>query len=545
MKTVSDTYFETENLPSNQVLMRVRERIVELERQGVIEFPSLSASVFKDHRWRTPYRRRKLRKNSAVGERICKLLKILEAGKLRNTTIRDIWYIALAEPYSLYSEGSSTNPFKNQLSGNDIPLLEAILGVDRETFGIRAGFRGFLFGPPGWHLASSLRGWVELSTMPALIHDLGADTTTISDEIEKILVLEKESFVPHLVPEDRYGFDFRFLQVLNTMIITSKGYEVKYLKQFIHNQANQGKRILSFHDADWDGFAMAFILRHHSKASSHLPDGLLVEPVEMGLFATVCKKLGLIPERIRASQRQREEYVKFMADAVEAPGWLQEEIDLVDAEQKRYELQALSGIHEKAGQSYLLELFRQYEIPLKELPDKKELKKRMLRDFSVKLIKDLLHNEIEYAISNLIEEIREKVEEAVLDQVDIDDLVEDAVKDIEHLRHDRFDPDVLEHNLRDIYASRGLTWDTDALLNALSRRLGNIETEAELEYDLDKPLTEMVSDVKVSATRIIRDLEDVEPADPYDAAIKYLMLPDDVCVKFRYAFRDKFGAGEQ
>jgi len=533
-------YFEIGAVDARTTLQQVQDRLTHFEETGEILFPSLSASMFQNGRWRTPFKTRSLTKVSEVGQRIVALLQILNEGKLRKTNIRDIWYIALGAPYFQYPEGSSTNPYKNQLCGNDIPLLEAILGTDRETFGIQAGERGFLLGADEWHLYTQQRGTFYLNVRPMLLPDIGSPQTHLTSEVEKIMVLEKEAFVPHLVPEHSYGYDFNFLRIINTMIVTSKGYEGKYLKLFVKHQADRGRRILSFHDADWDGFAMSFILRHHSKASSHLADNMRVEPVELGLFATVCKKLGLVPEPIKKNQLQRMEYVKDMARYTEAPQWIQEEIDLVAGEQKRYELQALSGIHEKAAQCYIIELFRQRNIPLKDLPDKKEAKKKLLREFAVRTIKGHLQQEIELKLEELIEKIREEVNAAIEEQVDMDALIEEAVENIDPLHHSTFIEDVLETHLADLH-SRRLLNSNDGLTNALQERAGTIEVTCDLEYDLEKPLTEMVSDVLVSAERTMNTLEEVEPQDPYDRAIAFLGLPQEVCVKFRYAFQDKFG----
>lgn len=588
--------FETEQLSKAEILERIRKAINDFEIQGYTY--SNTGSVEWDYysnRWICPLRKSKLsfeqdhidkeggrlvcshcgchyntpkskseadkkifsckaceRENKA--KRVYWLLKVLDKRALKPVTIRDLWYIVTTEEWKelseLYMKKGLVNAY-DTMAGGDIGTLERLVGVEREDLGIEAGQRGFLFGTPEMSAYSPLRDYLQFHQRPTVLPDL-AKLRHFTDSIEKLLILEKEAFINHLAPkaENSWGeerIDYDFLKTFGMAIVTSQGYEGKYLKAFARQlKDQQDALVLSFHDADPDGTNMDQILQHHAKASAYLPSSLIIQPYRMGLFASVGKTASMPTTPMTKEHIKKitsKEGITFIANASEDTLY-PEEIEIYKETGDRWEMQSLSAVSEFAGRAYVLEYMRNRGIPVKKLFSQGELVEKLLCRFSRAKIREDLDYSYQEKMNAMLMEVQTQLEE-ILQRFIPKSAFRELIDDIELFEEKNLDPEILfERQIEHI--ADNTKRNRVSALELLGKELGEIQTNTEIEFQVKRKGNKII--IEVEKAEIEADLKkksieleyDKRP-DLYEKARAQLKIPVDTTLLFREALRMKLG----
>jgi len=522
--------------------------------------------------------------------RVMTLLEYLKHTSLRHTTRRDLWYGVTTGQWNLYDskycpkchsadikpvqkwtgrrkkDGSKVmttelhckkcnfvytdlkNPY--DALGGDLAIIERVLGVEKESLGIHSGMKGFIFGSSRMNFWSPSRGQLIFSKRPTIEFDIAYAEGI--EGFDKIIMLEKESFVGHLIPikdnnEKKPNFDF--VNAINAAIITSQGYESKYNKSFAAKCYEQGIKPMSLHDADGDGIEMDLILQHHSMAGAHLPDYLIIKPYRLGFFPSIGQKVGA------PATPMEKTHIKSLGDLRKRLEQIddklyRDEIELLLNQKKRWELQSMSALHPTAGQAYVLEYLRNRKIPLKPKPDLNKIRREIYNSYNRNIIKIDLKYEVKSVVRDYI---REKLVNVLVKRVMESDIIKDLItKAIENLEEFPELPDnetllkVWEDKL-----SSNITAATKTITEKIIKEFCEVETNAEIDENADIIQEDkgvflidpnnIVKALDISAKREFKELKPkTERPDLYDIVLRRCKIDIRTALKFREALQEKF-----
>lgn len=574
------------NVPKDEILRILQEKVDRLKNDN-FSCPTGTPTFSFDHnRWIIPGKITNIFETSAL--RVIKLMEYLRISDLRHTTRRDLWYAITTGQWGLYNpkkcpkcdsddirseekdtgrkRGDGTKIMTTDLIcnecemvytdlknpydalGNDITLIERITGVEKEDLGLHAGQKGFLYGSQRMKAYSRTRGFLELQASPTIQFDL----PKLSDleGFSKIILLEKESFVTHLVPilpSERP--DFTFLECIDAAIITSQGYEGKYNKSFVRLCLDKGIEPFSLHDGDGDGVEMDLILQHHSQSGAHLPDYLITNPHRMGFFpsvgiATDCPSTPMNKKHLRNLELQQKRLEKI-GDPLYEP-----EIEILIEQGERWELQSMSALHPTAGQAYIIEYMRNRKIPLKPLPDLNKIREDFYANYTRNVIKGELEGDIDYYVR---EHITENLVEKVMDQVMNSDTIKDTIREV---INDLGEYEDLPNNeellkLWEDKMSSHITYTTQSVSNIVINSLCDVTNDVEFDEDTEVVTTDDDGRIIIDPEKLIeaitlsveRDFTIPEPKeerpDLYGDAIRRSNIDYRTCIRFREALDEK------
>lgn len=514
-KSGETTLFVVKEMSKNDILRTIDSQIDRLQN-GNFSIHT-GAPVYSKELERYIIPNKMVQLQEVTIHRILKLMKYLKQTELRHTTRRDVWYGVTTEEWGLYDpnhcpkcsqteieskqkdtgrkkkDGAAVmttilicqscsfeytdlkNPY--DALGGDLVVIERVLGVEKEDFGVHSGQKGFLYGSPGMSIRTRTRGSIDLNKQPTIMFDLPRATSI--QGFDKLIMLEKESFVSHLVPIEFEVPDFKFLEMIGAGIITSQGYEGKYNKAFGRLCLDKGIKLFSFHDADGDGIEMDNILRNHSMSGAHLPDNLILKPHRMGFFPSVALAANSPPTPMSAQHIKGIRDLKKRLDTINDPLY-NSELDILLNQGVRWELQSMSALHATAGQAYVLEYLRNQNIRLKPDPDINRIRREIYNEFRKEEVKNDLINSIRSEVRSLI---NEKVVNIVIDEV-LDSLatrIDEVVEDVDEFP-DLPDNEVIHELWEDLMARR-MRSSTRNVERGVVNSFGDISTSAEITED--------------------------------------------------------------
>ena len=572
------------DVPKDNIIQILQDRIDRLKNHDLSCPTGTPTFSYSHNRWIIPGKITNIFHTSAL--RLIKLMEYLLSTDLRHITRRDLWYAVTTAAWGLYNPklcpkcGSIdirseekytgrkrkddtkimttdlicnecemvytdlTNPYDSM--GNDISLIERITGIEKEDLGLHAGQKGFLYGSGRMKAYSRTRSYLELQASPTIMFDL--PKLMELQGFSKILLLEKESFVSHLVPigtDERP--DFTFLECIDSAIITSQGYEGKYNKSFVRLCLDNGITPFSLHDGD--GIEMDLILQHHSQSGAHLPDYLITNPHRMGFFpsvgiATGCPSTPMTKKHIRNLELQQKRIEKI-GDPLYEP-----EIEILLEQGERWELQSMGAIHTTAGQAYIIEYMRNRNILLKPRPDLNQIRKEFYETFTRNVIKDGLEEDVDYYVR---EHIQEKLVDKIIKQIMDSDTIKDAIFEVvDELDYYPELPD--NETLLEIWEdklSSYITATTESISNMVVNSLCDVTRNVEIDEDAEIIETDedgriiidpekLIESITIEAERnfTIPEPKEERP-DLYGDAIRRSKIDYMTCIKFREALKEK------
>ena len=594
VKIKGETMFVVKQYDKDEMKRLMKGKITDLEGGNWKIFTGAAQWDDDQRRWVIPTKEVNLAEVTTL--RVKKLIEYLLQSNFRHTTRRDVWYAITTEKWGLYNpnfcpkcgnsnlrEGYYNNSdwitglkptgrtkkdgtaiMQRDLNckgcnfcftdlkdpygamGGDLIVVERLIGVEKEDLGVHSGQKGFLYGSRRMQIYTPTRGMISLDKRPTIMFDL-AKANTLSG-FNKLIMLEKESFVDHLAPIEDMMPNFKFLNMIDAGIITSQGYEGKYNKTFGRICLDHDIKLLSFHDADPDGIEMDLVLNHHSMAGAHLPDNLILRPYRMGFFPSIGQEVNSPTTPMSKEHiKKLKDLKKRINEKVNDPLYT-EEVEILLNQKERWELQSMNALHETAGQAYVLEYLRNRQIPLKPNPDLNRIRRQIWDNYDRKNAKSL----IEYKIGEVIEDfvtrkITDVIKREVLERLDIDGMIND-LEDFPDL------PTNEELNwIWQDRMSKRLVMTTKSTENKVVEEFGEILTTAELDEDMinieseDGKICinaeEIVDNLSYNVDRVFNDLtSNLDDTDPnfYDTVLEKCNINKQVAEQFKRALTRKF-----
>jgi len=533
------------DLPRDEILRKASEVLSEMEKGSLARVPISDKRAKMDlefRRWIMPYRLLTLRESSPKFPILKAMIDEIAngfRGSLRELfyTLRDVRRIS--EVTKRYDE----------LTGEYISEVEGILGTTRDSMGIFAEYRGFMYGRGEIYIKG--RGRVALRSKPMLGQDLIERETTFDPDLSifpdfdladrpcKIIWIEKAAVMNKLIEAD-------FHELTNSILLTTQGYSPIYTLRFFNKCRREGFEILSFHDGDDHGLYIYDITFHLSKSNAHLDNSFICNIKDIGILPTIGEELGLgispkgtDPNRMKTLE-ETNAYLHHLEDELR-----------VLRENKIYEIEALKILHENAYACYINEAMRVLGIPLKIVPDADEAKSRLIEDCRL-LMEVGAERPIRDPLERLKEEITRVIEEIISELVDsIMEKIRGEIDEIESKLQERIDGEKVRRLIIDEYVRsprRRIVTAFDIVDKA-------IDYKAELP--IDEEVNEIIEQMRDVLREKLENLKDViedkfrfeceikdlpEPESEsedaiYDAVNRELRVPTEIATRIRETLR--------
>ena len=318
-----------------------------------------------DGRWRAVSRgERELKGDRAWF--VEKALKVID----RQTTVgdqRDVYYgLRGAFPTKTVGIGDKQHPLKsekvyNLFTGDVMEYIQLLTGVTMQSFGIRAGPRGFIFSQDGQIYVPRKRITYNLDGSPVLYFDLADEGVSYEGPSKKVIHFEKAAGFERLTSGD-------ISRYVEAIFSTSQGQLSEAANKFLAENEARGLKIYSMHDADPYGLQMNMLYGLASKNNAYMPTSFYAKGVTtLGLLPRVAKEIGLLPEDI--AEQGMKIVNTNISDMVKERPELREDYEIMRDEGGQWEIQALNGLHELASQIYIVEALRIKNDEIKHVPE--------------------------------------------------------------------------------------------------------------------------------------------------------------------------------
>jgi hypothetical protein len=199
---------------------------------------------------------------------------------------------------------------------------------------------------------------------------------------DKILLIEKEGQMPLFHASE-------IAERHDMALVSSKGYATEAIRELL-SKAEQGDyQLFVFHDADPDGYSLALTL---SEETNRLP-GYSVEVVDIGLFATAARDLGLDIEPFVRTKGLPRKIIPALND-LERQMFVGEQLGQKSWQCHRYEIDALQPASRRI--EYVEDQLRENGIRPKVIPPDDDLNRRVRQRYRL---------EVGFVVERMIEEV--------------------------------------------------------------------------------------------------------------------------------------------
>lgn len=370
--------------------------------------PSISAVL--DTRWRAEYKGKFLdpKDNALFLDEVLRIVR----GLSDVTTQRSVYYaLRGAHPEWTYKGEPLGAAFYEHLTMWIMEKAQLKTGITMQAMGIWAGIRGYVTGDG--IIQSGRRGRVPLSARPAMAFDLADEGVILATRARKLIHFEKEAGLEGLLSGN-------FPQFTEALFSTSGGALTESSTKFMRMLEDRGMPLWAVHDGDPAGMQMQLMHGMASQNNCYMPEEFYPQFVRpLGFYPSIGYALGLPPEDVTDKEDKifnnlinlvNEKNERF--PELRRYG-LDQEVDVIVNQRKKWEFQALDALHETAPKIFILEGLRVHGDEIKHVPGGDVIKRQAMESARIhattevenslkKLANELYSSELEKKLIDLI-----------------------------------------------------------------------------------------------------------------------------------------------
>lgn len=380
-----------------------------------IAIPSFRPTM-EDNRWRAEFIERFLSADSSQQQVLQEIMRIVST-LTDITTQRAIYYtLRGTHPDWTYKGKKLDDDFYQQhLVSWVMEKLQLHMGMTMQSVGVWAAPRGYISGDGD--IVSSRRGRIPLQGRPTLGFDLADEGARLDTHARKVIHFEKDAGFESLTAGNMPKY-------LEAVFSTSQGQLSEAAQKFLRQSEDAGMSLYAVHDGDPSGIQMQLLYGLASKNNCYMPSEFYPRTVvPLGFYPSVGDALGLPPEEVGPKEGA---IFRNLYDMVEGKEKgivsLEEDIETIVRERKKWEFQALNALHEKAPHIYLVEGLRVHEDEIKYVPPAEEIKESVVKgargktggvveDALRRLAQQMLEKHEDKLVAMLKEELEEEIED--------------------------------------------------------------------------------------------------------------------------------------